>query len=120
LFILITAFAFHQANSQSIGIGTTSPNASAQLDVSSTSKGMLIPRMTSAQRSLIATPANGLLVYETTTNSFWFYNGTAWSQLGTGGASLWSVNGTNIYNGNTGSVGIGTTTPSISSILDVK
>lgn len=47
------------------GIGTTTPNASAKLEVSSTDKGLLIPRMTSAQRGLILLPANGLLVYQT-------------------------------------------------------
>ena len=47
------------------GIGTTTPNASAKLEISSTDKGLLIPRMTSAQRGLISLPANGLLVYQT-------------------------------------------------------
>ena len=47
------------------GIGTTTPNASAKLEVSSTDKGLLIPRMTSAQRGFISLPANGLLVYQT-------------------------------------------------------
>jgi hypothetical protein len=47
------------------GIGTTTPHASAKLDISSTDKGLLIPRMTSAQRGLISLPANGLLVYQT-------------------------------------------------------
>lgn len=46
-------------------IGTTSPNASAKLEIASTDKGLLIPRMTSAQRTAIATPANGLLVFQT-------------------------------------------------------
>jgi hypothetical protein len=47
------------------GIGTTAPNASAKLEIASTDKGLLIPRMTSAQRGLISLPANGLLVYQT-------------------------------------------------------
>ena len=47
------------------GIGTISPNASAKLEIASTDKGLLIPRMTSAQRGLISLPANGLLVYQT-------------------------------------------------------
>ena len=61
---------------QSVGIGTTTPNASAQLDVSSTAKGMLVPRMTTAQRTAIASPAKGLLVFDNGTSSFWFYSGT--------------------------------------------
>jgi BclA-like protein len=47
-----------------VGIGTIIPNASAALDIVSTSRGMLIPRMTQAQRTAIATPAEGLLVYQ--------------------------------------------------------
>ena len=47
------------------GIGTTTPNASAKLEVSATDKGFLLPRMTAAQRGLISSPANGLLVYQT-------------------------------------------------------
>jgi len=96
---------------QSVGIGTASPNASAQLDVSSTTKGFLMPRMTSAQRTAIATPAAGLMVYETTTSSVWVYNGSSWLQIASGGVSPWIVSGTNIYNSNTGNVGVGTTVP---------
>ena len=47
------------------GIGTTAPNASAKLEVAATDKGFLLPRMTAAQRGLISSPANGLLVYQT-------------------------------------------------------
>ena len=47
------------------GIGTSTPNASAKLEVAATDKGFLLPRMTSVQRSSIASPANGLLVYQT-------------------------------------------------------
>ena len=47
------------------GIGTPTPDASAKLDISSTSKGFLVPRMTSTQKAAISSPANGLLVYQT-------------------------------------------------------
>ena len=60
-------------NTGSIGIGTNSPNASAILDVSSTSKGILLPRMTTAQRDAIASPSAGLLVYNTSTSKFQGY-----------------------------------------------
>ncbi len=113
LFIILAAIVtINQATAQSVGIGTTSPNSSAQLDISSTTKGLLIPRMTSGQRLAIAVSAAtaGLMVYETTTSSFWFYNGTAWNQIGTGGVSPWTLSGNNIYNSNTGNVGIGTAT----------
>jgi hypothetical protein len=61
-----------------VGIGTTSPNASALLDVSSTTKGFLPPRMTNAQMVAIATPAAGLVVYDTTNNKLNVYDGTNW------------------------------------------
>lgn len=63
------------------GIGTTSPNASSLLEVKSTTKGVLIPRMTAAQRAAIASPATGLLVYQTdATTGFYYYN-AGWKQL---------------------------------------
>ena len=71
---------------QNIGIGTNSPNASAALDINNTSKGLLIPRMTSTQRTAIVSPANGLMVYDITTNSFWYYNGGAWTNLTVAGS----------------------------------
>lgn len=71
-----------------VGVGTTSPNASAALDVSSTEKGLLVPRMTQAQRISISSPATGLLVYQTngTQPGFWYNAGTpttpSWLALG--------------------------------------
>lgn len=59
-----------------VGIGTTSPHASSMLDVSSTSKGMLTPRMTTVQRNTITTPADGLIIYDTDLKSFYHYNST--------------------------------------------
>lgn len=103
---------YSMLSAQSVGIGTTTPNASAQLDITSANKGILIPRMTAAQRAAIVSPANGLMVYETTSNSLWVYNGTVWVQYGSGGTSLWTESGNNIYNSNVGNVGIGTSTPS--------
>ena len=64
-----------------IGIGTTTPNASAELDITSTTQGLLVPRMTLAQRNAILTPATGLLIYQTTVpTGFYFYDGTTWQQ----------------------------------------
>ena len=61
------------------GIGTTTPNASAKLDVTATDKGFLTPRMTAAQRGNIPLPAAGLLVYQIDgTRGFYYYNGVAW------------------------------------------
>ena len=72
----------------SAGIGTTTPNASSLLEVKSTTKGVLIPRMTSAQRVAIVSPATGLLVYQTDgTTGFYFYN-AGWKQLLTSAANM--------------------------------
>lgn len=74
-------------NTGNAGIGTTTPAASAQLDITSTTKGFLPPRMTATQASAITSPAEGLLIYVTTTNGtftskgWWGYNGTAWEKL---------------------------------------
>lgn len=57
-----------------VGIGTTTPNTSAQLEVNSTAKGVLFPRLTAAQRTGIATPATGLLVYQTDAPAGFYYN----------------------------------------------
>lgn len=65
-----------------VGVGTNSPDASAQLDVVSTSRGLLIPRMTSSQRDNINNAANGLLVFQTNnTPGFYFYNNGTWQRL---------------------------------------
>jgi hypothetical protein len=113
LLFLLIVLTTQLLNAQSVGIGTTSPNASAMLDVTSPSnnKGMLIPRMTALQRTGIGSPAPGLMVYETTSNSLWIYNGLTWVQQASGGVSPWTVSGNNIYNSNTGNVGIGVSAP---------
>jgi len=72
--LLIASFVEAQT-----GIGTTTPNASAKLDVFSTTKGFLPPRMTNAQRTAISSPAEGLMVYQTDgTSGLYYYNGSAW------------------------------------------
>jgi hypothetical protein len=65
-----------------VGIGTTIPAASAQLDITSDSKGVLIPRMTSTVRTGIPSPAEGLLVYQTDSPSgFYYRSGSTWVRL---------------------------------------
>jgi len=67
---------------ESVSIGTSSdPVASAKLELVSTTKGFLPPRMTTTQKNAIATPAIGLIVYDTTTNKLACYNGTTWNDL---------------------------------------
>lgn len=84
LFLLI-APAFLLAQAVSINTDGSNPDPSAILDVKSADKGVLVPRMTTGQRTTIASPAAGLLVYDTDTKSFWFYSGTAWTNLTGGG-----------------------------------
>jgi hypothetical protein len=67
-----------------VGIGTTTPNASAELDVTSTTKGLLPPRMTQAQRIAIASPAAGLIIWCTdccTAGELQVFNGTTWTNM---------------------------------------
>ena len=82
LFILFLSTIINTTFAQ-VGINTdnSDPDASAMLDIKSTDKGMLVPRMTSTQRNAISSPATGLLVFDNTTGSFWFYNGSAWEDL---------------------------------------
>jgi len=66
----------------SAGIGTTVPNASSILEIKSTTQGLLIPRMTGAQRNSIASPATGLMIYQTNgTPGFYYYDGSAWTAV---------------------------------------
>ena len=69
----------------SINQNGATPDPSAMLDVQATDKGMLVPRMTTAQRTAISFPATGLLVFDTTTGGFWFYKGAAWTSRSGGG-----------------------------------
>ncbi len=75
--LLAVAILLGGTASAQIGIGTTTPNASAALDVSSTSKGLLIPRLTTAQRDAIVAPATGLMIYNTDHSVMEINNGVA-------------------------------------------
>ena len=66
----------------------SNPDASAILDVKSADKGMLIPRMDSASKNAISNPAIGLLVYDTDTQTFWYYDNSQWNEIGTAQAAL--------------------------------
>lgn len=88
--LLLTTAGF--AQSLAINNDGSTAHASAILDIKSNSKGLLIPSTSSSSRLAIVGPANGLLVYDTTTGSFWYYNNTAWAQLPVGN-SVWSLTG---------------------------
>lgn len=92
---------------QSVGIGTATPAASAQLDVTSTTKGVLVPRVTTEQMNAIASPANGLLVYNTTAEAFAYRTASGWVFL-TGNSSVangWSILGNSGTNPATNFIG---------------
>ncbi len=73
-FIFVLAFfTGHFAQSQSVGIGGE-PNENAVLNITSGSKGLLIPRLSTAERNTVASPANGLMVYDTDLKCFFYYN----------------------------------------------
>jgi Chaperone of endosialidase len=109
--ILITIFG-NSSFAQSLAINTdgSTANASAILDIKSTVKGLLIPRMNTSERTGIGSPATGLQVYDTDLNLLYVYNGSAWVALNTG-TNYWTLSGGNIYNNSGTNVGIGTTTP---------
>lgn len=99
-----------------VGINTTSPDASSMLDINATDKGLLIPRVSIPNLNAaapITSPATSLLVYNTnatTGTGFYYWDSTKWTPF-TGGTSHWTKVGNDIYNNNTGNVGVGTTTP---------
>ena len=61
-----------------VGIGVSTPNASAQLDVSATNKGVLLPRLSTIQRMAIANPAAGLMVFDSTEKTIYMFDGHQW------------------------------------------
>lgn len=119
-----------------VGIGTTTPDSSSLLDITDTTKGFLVPRMTLLQRNAIVAPATGLLIYQTNSSpGFYYFNGTIWTTFTSSNWSLIGNSGTNpttnkvgttdnqdfvlvtnntekLRVNSTGNVGIGTTTPS--------
>ena len=78
--LVISTVSIAQNN---VGIGTTTPDASAVLELSANDKGVLIPRLTTAQRTTIVSPANGLMVFDTDLDCFHYYSTgtTAWVNL---------------------------------------
>ena len=97
LFLVILSFMLIPVFAQT-GIGTTTPHASAKLDVTSTDKGFLPPRMTSAQRTAIQNPASGLMVYQTDgTAGLYYYGNGGWIYIINSTTNVLSV-----VNGGTG------------------
>ncbi|MGE3800965.1 MAG: beta strand repeat-containing protein [Candidatus Kapaibacterium sp.] len=91
-----------------VGIGTIAPHPSAKLDVVSTTGGFLLPRMTEAQRDAIASPANALLIFNTTVNEFQWFDATlpGWTGFGAAGGPFWRLDGNNTSSEWNGAVGM--------------
>ena len=120
LLTLATLFISYFASAQ-VGVGTTTPHASAVLDVTSTTQGFLPPRMTQAQRDAIASPASGLMVWCTNCGAageFQGYNGTTWVNLTGGtatGATISSITCGSATNN--GTLTSGTAASGVSSVI---
>jgi len=109
-------FSFLNVSGQGISIngGGSSPDSSAILDIQSTTKGLLIPRMTLEERDAILMPVLGLMVFQTDdVQGFYYYDGSSWVPVTRSSTDInWIISGGDIYNNNEGNVGIGTSTPS--------
>ena len=81
--VLVTSGIFAQ-----VGINNENPDASAALDITSTTGGLLPPRMTTTQRDAISSPATGLMIYQTDgTVGFYYYNGSSWAEVAAASAT---------------------------------
>ncbi len=106
-FLLIMVLAMSASAQQGVSVTTdnTPPDASAIFDVKSTTRGVLVPRMTLVQRNAIATPATGLLIYQTNgTTGFYYYNGTAWTAISAAADNLGNHTATTNLNLGTNSI----------------
>jgi hypothetical protein len=118
LLVLVFFAIVCESYAQSMGIGTNTPDPSAKLDISSTTQGLLIPRMSTSQKFDIDNPKNGLLVYDTDKNELYQYTGTTWKAILNG--NYWSrpITSRDVITNSADSVGIGTN--SVTQRLDVN
>jgi hypothetical protein len=91
-FILLATFFITATTFAQIGINNENPDASAALDITSTTGGLLVPRMTETQRDAISPAAIGLMIYQTDgTAGFYYYNGSSWATLGAATSPTYNI-----------------------------
>ena len=117
IIILLLAVSPSLLNAQNVAINNDGslPDQTALLDIKSSTKGILIPRITSSERTSIVSPALGLTVFDKETFSYWMYRGDVmggWAEMQHSFQKNWDVSGNNIFTLNTGNIGMGTNTPS--------
>ncbi|MBC7935820.1 MAG: hypothetical protein H7Y86_10765 [Rhizobacter sp.] len=105
---VLFATGFYNVGAQNVLIGSGSVNSKAMMEVRSTEKGMLIPRLSTTQRTAIPSPAAGLLVFDSTRNDLYGYDGSAWRYFLDN--DFWRMSGADLYN-LSDSIGIGTSSP---------
>lgn len=113
LFIVLLPLGLF-AQSVALNSDGSQPHHTAILDVNSGSKGVLIPRLTTLQRTSIAGPAIGLMVFDTDSYNFWMYRGDVnggWVEMLHNLDKHWNRSGTTVFNTNPGNIGIGTNSP---------
>jgi hypothetical protein len=110
LLLAVVLLPFCAAAQVKISSTATLPHASAMLEVESTSKGLLLPRMTGGQMNAISNAAKGLLIFNTSDSVFYMHLDTGWTRIATG-VNVWRQSGNNVYSGNSGNTGIGTAAP---------
>jgi|GEM_PF-3587266 len=84
--LIVVLFGIESIAQNQVGINTSTPDASSVLEVQSTTKGIRIPRMSSGQRRNISNPADGLWVYETNSDTYWYAVSGNWVELISGGS----------------------------------
>lgn len=101
LFLCQFSFLFSYAQNVAINSTGAAPNNSAMLDISSTDKGILVPRMTISQRNTISSPAAGLMIYQTdSTEGFHFFDGSNWQTVLTNVSTIDSISfGEDLFTG---------------------
>lgn len=110
LILLIAFLASMNLGAQSVGINEdgSAPNANAILDIKSSTKGLLVPRMSQAQRTAMPNVA-GMIVYQTDATAGFYYNsGSGWAKLLNGSEALPAVSGANLTNLNASNISSGT------------